>query len=1326
MDYRNQKAKKKVTEIRTVISETTNVFVEYSPVSSVSVSTKRSRSRESEDIVYINDGNVEDIEEGANGSARTGPDKRMKGFNDDKGRFRMSNYDPKCIDLEIDSGGESLATVKNEQNYMDLAGYLENDPGVPYRSSECRLGTKHGDTISHKDPPQLGNPRAPESQSNQHDQQLQDETIALEILEGQVRERAHRDLSGTTSIDDPSQDDGDDSDYAEFLIDHYTIYDKRRSLQELTEQFAVPLYISGTLKQNPNEVGVRVSGVQIGYFSIGGLDRSDHAAWAWVNSETKKNLWYRLGKPRREYEGFASIFEWKCGLVKHLLDFLEAHPAAELADLRSYGKFGKFLQQLHGQNANVDSHNFLRDVFVHAKFIYWQIVDLTLSGQTDVDSHPFWLDGCFDAAKRDMKLKPRSKGNWNPDEKTIVTPLVYSFFKALYGPYLKIRLCLRFPNIFRDLPLENPQNGEFPSSRNLPHTNIGFPGQSVSIAETMTSRAQPLGSSELRELNHLRTQFQEHLGTVHKPEGSELTYASVIIDDVVIATGDFVELEVPKDEKDPLRIGQVMQLFEVAAVKRNIDIPVRTAYFRVLWLYHTKKTILDYVCDIEDVTHEQELFYSWHCECRTGNPNQPLQSIVRKVHVTFDRSCLDLPHHYFVHRFYDHHGAGFQDLDPSHIYVTSKDGHRLRCGHYVPSTTELCHKFVSNHKPGSFILLQNDPTHTLYCLYKIESVDTSKGIVHLRMMPRLEVVLMDTVAVRRDLILDPMMENEVVYSATIITKDLDEVVRMWDGGENRWCHVEFAGETEVKKSTTLRYHGAGNFVSIFSRRFIGPYRRFIYPHAFMHNTVLLQQTLRSANQATVSDFQRLQMVPQISTLATPDPARQQKAVYYGPLLRRRQLWPRFRGCWVRCHGVVRNNRAVDVDEPAMRTHAANSERPCHRFTTSINVLMKEALTGRPRAGWPKRGDIHIVEAGNPCQGYSLLTGANKNTPNSLRKSSLIASLATVLEYYRPRYLLMENVTNLITMEAFAQFIGFLVRFGYQVRWGSEDVSHYGVAQVELLASLTPLHLAPGNPLPQKPPLSHHTDGRLRNADLKLPNGIRCGPAMGVWCGMDKSRQEPHIVLPFVHSNQGGSSARMLCCQLCYADCRECDWEPAASERQESIGKQDPRYPDHIVAPVHPWEQRIMNAIPTTPEGADLEYLYQMNPRHPALDCSWVETWLQKHRDPRLANKSFRDYTRVRPGELSATLTTHMRVHDYNSAPAVHWREGRLLSVHEAKVLQGFLPEDRLEGEVADMYRIIGNAVPRAPVFAYAVMLGEALKERSSRKVKDEGTIMVDK
>ncbi|RUS27551.1 hypothetical protein BC938DRAFT_483080, partial [Jimgerdemannia flammicorona] len=1085
-------------------------------------------------------------------------------------------------------------------------------------------------------------------------------------------------------------DDDDDSDYAEFLIDHYTIYDKRRSLQELTEQFAVPLYISGTLKQNPNEVGVRVSGVQIGYFSIGGLDRSDHAAWAWVNSETKKNLWYRLGKPRREYEGFASIFEWKCGLVKHLLDFLEAHPAAELADLRSYGKFGKFLQQLHGQNANVDSHNFLRDVFVHAKFIYWQIVDLTLSGQTDVDSHPFWLDGCFDAAKRDMKLKPRSKGNWNPDEKTIVTPLVYSFFKALYGPYLKV---INYE--------ENPQNGEFPSSRNLPHTNIGFPGQSVSIAETMTSRAQPLGSSELRELNHLRTQFQEHLGTVHRPEGSELTYASVIIDDVVIATGDFVELEVPKDEKDPLRIGQVMQLFEVAAVKRNIDIPVRTAYFRVLWLYHTKKTILDYVCDIEDVTHEQELFYSWHCECRTGNPNQPLQSIVRKVHVTFDRSCLDLPHHYFVHRFYDHHGAGFQDLDPSHIYVTSKDGHRLRCGHYVPSTTELCHKFVSNHKPGSFILLQNDPTHTLYCLYKIESVDTSKGIVHLRMMPRLEVVLMDTVAVRRDLILDPMMENEVVYSATIITKDLDEVVRMWDGGENRWCHVEFAGETEVKKSTTLRYHGAGNF--FFFNKHYDPQTKQLYPISNVSKWCLRYPPWQPPT------------LPGNKKLCIMD-------LFCGG------------GSFGRAFedaGFAVTEWAVDVDEPAMRTHAANSERPCHRFTTSINVLMKEALTGRPRAGWPKRGDIHIVEAGNPCQGYSLLTGANKNTPNSLRKSSLIASLATVLEYYRPRYLLMENVTNLITMEAFAQFIGFLVRFGYQVRWGSEDVSHYGVAQLQATLSLKNRRSRITPTAGYATPISNY------------PTVSGVVLRWGVWCGMDKSRQEPHIVLPFVHSNQGGSSTRMLCCQLCYADCRECDWEPAASERQgkyvrrihipsqssiltESIGKQDPRYPDHIVAPVHPWEQRIMNAIPTTPEGADLEYLYQMNPRHPALDCSWVETWLQKHRDPRLANKSFRDYTRVRPGELSATLTTHMRVHDYNSAPAVHWREGRLLSVHEAKVLQGFLPEDRLEGEVADMYRIIGNAVPRAPVFAYAVMLGEALKERSSRKVKDEGTIMVDK
>lgn len=69
-----------------------------------------------------------------------------------------------------------------------------------------------------------------------------------------------------------------------------------------------------------------------------------------------------------------------------------------------------------------------------------------------------------------------------------------------------------------------------------------------------------------------------------------------------------------------------------------------------------------------------------------------------------------------------------------------------------------------------------------------------------------------------------------------------------------------------------------------------------------------------------------------------------------------------------------------------------------------------------------------------------------------------------------------------------------------------------------------------------------------------------------------------------------------------------------------------------------------------------------------------------------------------------------------AVPSMHWKEARVLSVHETKLLQGFHEQDVIEGDVAEKYRIIGNAVPRAPVFAMAVMLAEALKQKNAEAV----------
>ncbi|RUS14495.1 hypothetical protein BC937DRAFT_93733 [Endogone sp. FLAS-F59071] len=114
--------------------------------------------------------------------------------------------------------------------------------------------------------------------------------------------------------------------------------------------------------------------------------------------------------------------------------------------------------------------------------------------------------------------------------------------------------------------------------------------------------------------------------------------------------------------------------------------------------------------------------------------------------------------------------------------------------------------------------------------------------------------------------------------------------------------------------------------------------------------------------------------------------------------------------------------------------------------------------------------------------------------------------------------------------------------------------------------------------------------------------------------------------------------------------------------------------------------------------------------------SWGQNWLRRRQDPKLSSKPFRDYERVRPDDLSSTITTTLRVNGPYAVPCMHWKDARLLSVHETKLLQGFLEEDVIEGEVVEKYRIVGNAVPRAPVFAMAVMLAEALKKKDAETV----------
>ncbi|KAG0180651.1 DNA methyltransferase Dim-2 [Apophysomyces sp. BC1021] len=113
-------------------------------------------------------------------------------------------------------------------------------------------------------------------------------------------------------------------------------------------------------------------------------------------------------------------------------------------------------------------------------------------------------------------------------------------------------------------------------------------------------------------------------------------------------------------------------------------------------------------------------------------------------------------------------------------------------------------------------------------------------------------------------------------------------------------------------------------------------------------------------------------------------------------------------------GVAECRWSVDVDYHALLTyrynHNQDNKHTC--YNTSVNTLLEESLNGKGREDWPEPGEVDLILAGNPCQGFSRMNSFY-NEENSVRKSSLFASVASYIEFYKPSYFLLENVANLI-------------------------------------------------------------------------------------------------------------------------------------------------------------------------------------------------------------------------------------------------------------------------------------------------------------------------
>ncbi|MBE3045366.1 DNA cytosine methyltransferase, partial [Candidatus Bathyarchaeota archaeon] len=167
-------------------------------------------------------------------------------------------------------------------------------------------------------------------------------------------------------------------------------------------------------------------------------------------------------------------------------------------------------------------------------------------------------------------------------------------------------------------------------------------------------------------------------------------------------------------------------------------------------------------------------------------------------------------------------------------------------------------------------------------------------------------------------------------------------------------------------------------------------------------------------------------------------------------------------------GAVDMQWANDNSDKAIHAYMANATDRVAPFLGSIDVLQERAIQGRFGTGVPEVGLVGFISGGSPCPGFSALTH-DKTTPNQRKNQSLVAAFASMVDLYRPRHGILENVLGIVQNQAskredvFCQLICALVGMGYQVQMLFLDAWSYGSCQSRSRVFL--VFAAPGETLP---------------------------------------------------------------------------------------------------------------------------------------------------------------------------------------------------------------------------------------------------------------------
>ena len=372
-------------------------------------------------------------------------------------------------------------------------------------------------------------------------------------------------------------------------------------------------------------------------------------------------------------------------------------------------------------------------------------------------------------------------------------------------------------------------------------------------------------------------------------------------------------------------------------------------------------------------------------------------------------------------------------------------------------------------------------------------------------------------------------------------------------------------------------------------------------------------------------------------------------------------------------GAVKFEYAVDYFNEAIHTYRANL-RETHRtklFRGSVNQYLSEALEGNRHDGLvAQHDDIEFIAAGSPCQGFSL-ANPFKGTDSGLFNESMVASVVSFIDFYRPKYAVLENVKGMASggedQSPLAAVTCALVGMGYQVRTLALDAWSFGSPQSRsrIFISVS----APGLAPLLEPPQTHaHPEDIVGGSLGRTANGLRTSARYVV-------------PTPFEYNSAIDATKDL----------------PPTDALLTCIA-----HPDHRISrPMSVLNRNLVSSVPRFPGGHGFLSAYKLG----LMPKAQIEnyTWDNQMR----AGKASKSFSRIRRDRLIPTILTVPKPEDGVTGTLLHWDDHRMLTILEVRRAQGFLDREVIVGSTASQWKIVGNSVARPVALALGISLRNA-------------------